>query len=220
MAPLFLIFLYLLFFFLLRNLFPNSSVLIDYLSSIYGRFGYEIVILASLFESLILINFFVPGILAVVLGVLFSAGKLDLMMMVVAAIAGSFLGYLIDFALGRFGFAAMIIKLGYKKEVSNIQNKLKTGAIKSAFLGFIHPNIGSITALLAGALRINFTNFFLAAFVATFVWYSIWGILIFLLGDILITVLTKYTFSILLFTLILFSLIILRNRGRNGQFDR
>ena len=195
MIPTLLILAYLIFIFLLRNQFPSGEQLVNALSSTYGNFGYEIVAIGSALEALILINFFTPGVLAVALGAIFAkSGELDLSLVIIFGAAGAVIGYTLDFALGRFGFANLLEKIGYKKIIDQAKSKVDSFDWKTQSLGFIHPNIAGLLAFAAGILKWDFKKFIGLAVLATLVWYIFWGLLIFALGGVFLTIFTRYVF--------------------------
>lgn len=198
--PTFLILSYLIFIFLLRNQFPSGEHLVNALSSAYGNFGYEIVAIGSMLEALILINFFTPGVLAVALGAVFAKSGVDLSLAIISGVGGAVVGYTLDFALGRFGFARLLEKTDFKKFIESAKSKAETFDWKAQILGFIHPNIGGPLAFAAGILRWDFKKFIGLAALSTLIWYILWGLLIFALGDVFLTIFTKYVF--LLFMLV------------------
>lgn len=199
MAPLILISFYLISILLIRTIFPSGKELVDFLETLYGRFGYEIITIASFLEALALINFFVPGVLAVGFGVVFArVGDLDLSWVILAATGGAILGYMLDFSLGRFGVGQLLERLGYKEIIDKAKLTVEKFDLKTFSLGFIHPNIGAVVALAAGALKMDFKKFFILAFLATLVWYILWGLLIFALGKVFLTIFTKYVFMLFL----------------------
>lgn len=196
-TPLILLTLYIIFTIILRIIFPTGQALVDQLASIYGRFGYEIVILGSFLEALVLVNFFTPGVAAVGLGVIFAkSGQLDLTLAIIFAVLGSIVGYMLDFLLGRFGLGELINRLGYRGAVENAKNKLLKFSLRTFSLAFMHPNLGALVSLAAGILRMDFRRFFLLALLSTLMWYILWGLLIFAVGQIFLTILTKYVFTI------------------------
>lgn len=194
-TPLILIIIYIALTILLKSLFPTGQALVDQLTSIYGRFGYEIIILGSLMEALVLVNMFTPGVVAVGLGVIFAkSGQLDLTLAIILAVLGSLVGFMVDFLLGRFGFAKILERVGYGKIVDEAKSKLEGFNFRTFSLAFMHPNLGALVSLAAGILRMDFKKFFLLSLLSTLVWYILWGVLIFVLGEAFLVVLTKYTY--------------------------
>lgn len=198
-TPIILLAVYIIFTFILRSFFPSGKALIDHLASIYGRFGYEIVIVGSLLEALILINLFTPGVAAVGLGVIFAkAGELDLTLVILGAVAGALVGFILDFLLGRFGLGDLLGRMGYIDAIQKTKSQIEKSDLKTFSLGFIHPNIGAIISLVAGTLNLDFKKFFLLTLLSTLVWYILWALLIFALGKIFLTILTQYVFILMI----------------------
>lgn len=201
LAPIVLIVIYIIFLLILRNIFPTGKTLVDYLASIYGRFGYEIVIIGSFLEALMVINFFIPGVAAVGLGVIFAkAGELDLTLAIILAVIGALTGYMLNYSLGRFGFGELLDSIGYEEAINKAEAQIEQSGLKAFSLGFIHPNIGALIAFAAGTLRVNFKTFLLLALLSTTVWYIIWGLLIFALGEVFLTIFNRYV--VILFMLV------------------
>lgn len=197
LIPFVLISTYVVFTFFLRSIFPSGQALVEQLTSIYGRFGYEIVTLGSLMEALVLVNLFTPGVVAVGLGAIFSrSGQLDLTLVIIFAVLGSLVGYMLDFLLGRFGFRELVDRMGYGQIIDETKHKIERFGFQTFSLGFMHPNLGALIALTAGTLRMDFKKFFLLSFLSTLVWYILWGLFIFALGQIFLTILTRYIFII------------------------
>lgn len=195
--PFILIIFYIAFTILLRTIFPSGQALVHQLASIYGKFGYEIIILGSLMEALVLVNFFTPGVAAVGLGVIFAkSGELDLTLVIIFAVLGSLVGFMLDFLLGRFGLGELIDRMGYGGIFNETKLKLEKFSLKTFSLAFMHPNLGALVSLAAGALRMDFRKFFLLAFLSTLSWYILWGLLIFALGQVFLIILTRYIFTI------------------------
>lgn len=215
-VPVCLIVFYILLLLFLRNIFPTGKSLIDYFAAIYGRFGYEIVIVGSLLEALIVINFFIPGVAAVGLGIIFAkAGELDLTLAIILAVTGALIGYILDFFLGRFGFGELLSRMGYKGAIEKTRSEIEKSGLKTFSLGFIHPNIGSLVALTAGTLQMKFSVFLILSLLSTMVWYILWGLLIFALGEIFLIILTKYVWLLLLLVVSIWTLISLYGKKKN-----
>lgn len=204
-----LIIFYLITLLILRSVFPTGQALVDYLALIYGRFGYEIVAIGAALEALVLINFFTPGILAVAMGAIFAkTGELDLTLAILSAAAGTLSGYMVDYLLGKFGFANLLTKKGYH-QLEQAKNRIEKLDLKTISLGFIHPNIGAFVSLAAGALKMNFKSFFILAALSTLIWYSLWGLLIFALGDVFLNIFGKYGVMLLVLVSSIWILIII-----------
>ncbi len=188
--PLLLIIFYIGFFFFARQTLPTGDELVTLFREVYSTYGYQIIFFAALLEALILVNFLVPGSLALAMGAVFAkSGGLSLELVILTAGSGAVIGYTVDYFLGRLGLDAIINKLGYKKTIIDIEKKLNK---KTLTMSFINPTIASFFSISAGIVKFNPVTFLLISTLATFVWFSIWAILFYLTGDVLLEILTRY----------------------------
>lgn len=215
-APLFLIVVYIAILFILKGSALTPSAVVEHFASLYERYGYEIIFMGAFLESLVVINFFVPGATIVVLGAVFaSSGYVDLTYAVISAATGSILGFTIDYLLGYFGFSGIINRFGYGATLKKAKKQLDDSSVRTFALGFIHPNIGSFISAAAGTIGMKFVNFFILALFSTLTWSSIWGLVIFAFGDIFLKILTRYTPLLVILILSIWVLLALyqKNQG-------
>lgn len=202
LVPVVIIVLYVAFLLSIRGTLPTSEDLVAHLSSLYERFGYELIFIGATLEALVMVNFFVPGAVAVAFGAVFArSGQLDLTYAVLAAVSGAILGFIIDFILGYFGFGEILKRLGYGNFLTQAREAIEYSGIRTFGLGFIHPNIGSFVSLAAGTLKMRFINFLIFTALSTLIWVSFWGILVFALGEVFLVILTKYIWVLILLVL-------------------
>lgn len=191
--PLALILLYAGFLYMVDGVMPDSERLIQHLESLYLRYGYEILFLGALLESLVIINLAAPGMVALAFGGVFAkTGQLDLPLVILAAVLGALTGYIIDFFLGYFGFSKVIGKVAGMDALGKVKKQVNKSDVRLFSLGFFHPNLGSIISLAAGTVEMRFVSFLSLAAISTLVWFCIWGILVYVMGDIVLVILTKY----------------------------
>lgn len=191
--PVVLILFYVAFLYFIEGVMPNSDRLVSHLESLYGRYGYEILFLGALLETLVVVNILAPGMVALAFGGVFArTGELDLLTAILAAVAGALTGYIIDFFLGYFGFSRVIGKLAGLDLLGRVKKQVDKADIKIFSLGFFHPNLGSVIALAAGTVEMKFVNFLTLAAISTLAWFCFWGILVYALGDIVLVILTEY----------------------------
>jgi membrane protein DedA with SNARE-associated domain len=197
--PLILLLVYIVFIILVRGVVPTPEELINTFSVLYQKYGYEIIFVSAFLEALVLVNLFVPGTLAVALGVIFArAGHISLPLVIVTASLGAISGYLLDYTLGYFGFSEVLKKLGYSDLLKGANKQLKKFGKRGLAFGFILPNIASFLSLMIGTSNLGWKRFMVVAIPATLFWVTAWAGLIYALGDIFLLVLTKYSFVFLL----------------------
>lgn len=189
---------YIFFIVVARGVIPTADELIDTFASLYTHYGYEIIFAAAALEALVVINFFVPGMLTIALGGVFArSGQIELTGVVLAAAAGAMIGYTLDFLLGHFGLSEVLIKAGYGRFLGKAKQTLGKFGTRGLILGFSYPNIGAFLSLAAGASQLKFSRFILIMMLSTLFWVTIWGILIYAVGDIFLIILRKYSFLVL-----------------------
>lgn len=197
-APVLLIITYIVFIIIARGAVPTSEELIATFSTLYAKYGYEIIFAAAALESLIVINLFAPGMVTMGLGAAFArTGSIELYLVILAASLGALVGYLLDFVIGYFGFAEIVKKMGYGEFLEGARGKLITHRNRGLFFGFSYPNIAAFLSLAAGTSRMPFWQFFSIAIISTFSWATLWGYGVYLVGDAFILILSRYSFVIM-----------------------
>lgn len=197
--PIILVLTYLVFIVIARGVIPQAEEILAAFASLYQRYGYEIIFISAILEALVIVNLFVPGMTAIGIGALFArTGQIDLTLVVVAGSLGAISGYVIDYWLGSYGFGDIFQKLGYGKLLSQARDKLLKFKTRGLILSFIYPNVGAVLSLTAGAVGLKFVKFFTIASLSTFFWASVGAFLVYIIGDVFITILIKYSFLIIL----------------------
>jgi len=186
---------YLIFIIIVRGSIPTSAELVATFGELYGRYGYGIIFLAAALESLVIASFFVPGMIAIALGAVFARlGQIELPYVVAFAALGATTGYIMDFILGYLGFSDIIKKLGYGGIVNKARKQLMHSRSGTWILGFAHPNVAAFLSVAAGTVGMNFFRFLTIAALSAFVWATVWGVAIYSIGDVVLTILTRYSF--------------------------
>jgi membrane protein DedA with SNARE-associated domain len=199
LLPLLLLITYIVFLVLIRGVIPTGDELVDAFASLYQKYGYEIIFFSAFLESLVLVNFFVPGQIGMALGVIFAkTGQTEFPLVVLFVSLGSLLGFIIDFILGYFGFSDIFNKLGYGYLLKKGREQLIKFGKRGLALSFVHITIAAFSSLSAGTLKMNWFTFALIASISTLFWVTVWSIVIYLLGDVILLVFRRYTFLILL----------------------
>src|SRR5688572_15631306 len=102
---------YVVLFFIAWLALPSAEQMIEHFSRLYQRFGYQILFTAALLEALVAINFLAPGQLTIVLGIIFAKqGQAEITFVVLTVVLGALCGYILDYALGYYGFSNLLKK--------------------------------------------------------------------------------------------------------------
>lgn len=163
---------------------PDSEYVIKVASSYYKTYGYWVVLIGALAEGLLFLNWYVPGSIVIVMGVVFaSQNNQNVFLVVVLITLGFFITSIINYILGRFGWYHVFMKLGLKKPLEKIKLKVENRGLPIIFSTYFHPNIGALTSTSAGILRLNFAKFVLYSLLALAVWNFIWGVVVYFIGS-------------------------------------
>jgi membrane protein DedA with SNARE-associated domain len=192
--PVALLVAYAAFLFVIRGILPTSEELLNLFARYYAEYGYQILFVAALLESLVLINLFAPGQVALALGIVFSrTGETHLPFVVLAVASGILIGFTIDYFVGYYGFGDLLKRFGQGTVFEKAKKELRKNGGRSIFIAFINPNLGGYMSLAAGASKLEITIFGLIAFFSVIFWVIAWSLLIYSLGDVVLTVIKKYT---------------------------
>lgn len=214
-APLVLIAGYIIFLVLLKGSAPTPEQIIAHATSLYSRYGYEVIFIGSSLEALVLVSLIAPGSLVVGLGAVFAkAGYLSLPQAILVAFFGAMIGYITDYILGYIGFGRIFKKLGYGEVLNKAKVALEGSLIRTFSFGFIHANLGAVVSLAAGAAKIKFLRFLIFSGLSSFFWISLWGILIYSLGEIFLLILARYLPFVILGLVIIWLLTIMIGRRK------
>jgi len=175
---------YLLLIFIARKIgLPSPEMIIAWAQKYYEQYGYWVVLVGALAEGALFINWYLPGSIVVALGAVFarSAG-LNIYLMLFMVIIGFYSTALLNYAMGRFGWYHVFIKLGLKQPLEKIQAKVQDKGLKILFTTYVHPNFGALAATSAGILRMDFYKFALYALISIALWNSFWTTIFYWFG--------------------------------------
>lgn len=213
--PAFLLIAYAVFLFFIRGILPTSEELVNLFSKYYATYGYEILFVAALLESLVLINLFAPGQVALALGIVFArTGETELPLVMLAVISGIVIGFTVDYLVGYYGFSDLLKRFGQGGVFDKAKQELKKNGGRSIFISFINPNLGAYMSLAAGASRLEITMFGLISLFSICFWVISWSLLIYALGDMVLVIIKKYT---LLLSMIFIGILIVSLTYKKSQ---
>jgi membrane protein DedA with SNARE-associated domain len=153
-----------LFYLRLKGIIPGQERVVDFLEVLYTRYGYSVVFFSAILEGIILLNFYIPGSTAIILGVVFAhRNGLSAPLMVGLAIAGFLLAYTLNYWfnywLGRYELTKLLHKFGYDKQIDNIKDRLSAKGHKLILTSFFHPNLAALISTGAGIIKMPFSTF-------------------------------------------------------------
>jgi len=183
---------------LIKLFLPSAQELLGIVENLYRQFGYWIVLLAGIGESVFLLGFYLPGSAAILLGAaLAKSGVVFLPLIILLGTVGLTTGYTINYFLGKYGWYHLLARFGFEKGIQMAEKKLKAHQKKTLFLGYISPNTGAFISTAAGISQLPFKTFFVITFCSQLFWATIWGITAYSLGNVFIEFFLKYAIVII-----------------------
>lgn len=186
--PLIVLLLYISVIFIYKFLgLPSSEEIIASTTKYYENYGYWVVLIGALVEGALLINWYLPGSVVVALGVVFAKqADLNVFFMLFLVIIGFFTTALFNYALGRFGWYHILLKLGLRIPLEKAQTKVEEKGLSILFTTYVHPNFGALAATASGILRLSFARFFIYSLISITIWNILWTIIFYYFGSTLL----------------------------------
>jgi membrane protein DedA with SNARE-associated domain len=162
---------------------PAKEEIIAWAQAYYERYGYSVVFVGALVEGMLLINWYLPGSIVIVLGVVFAGqDPAKASFMVLLIILGFYISALVNYVLGRYGWYRVLTALGLDAPLLKVKTQVEKRGLPILFSTYIHPNLGALTATSAGILHLPFAKFALYSAIAIIAWNSMWGVVVYLVG--------------------------------------
>lgn len=163
---------------------PTQEELIEIARAYFERYGLIIVLASALIEGLLLVGWYYPGGLVIFLGVILAGeDETKVAAIILLVTLGLFLGYLINYFLGKYGWYRLLLAFGLKGPLENAEKRLARHGVGAVFLTCWQPNLAALTSTAAGILHFSFRTFALYSLIATFLGSAFWGTLVYLLGE-------------------------------------
>lgn len=168
--------------------FPSQKELIPIIKNYFDTYGIWLVLIAAIVESGFVLGIYAPGGLVIFLGVIFSIGDpLRAIFVVATVILGFIIGFTVDFFLGRYGWYKFLIHFGLEKALLKVKERVEKYNISTAWLGYHHPDVGSLIATTYGILQYSYKKFLLITLPAVIAWSALWGFIAYIFGDKVLT---------------------------------
>ena len=162
---------------------PDKEEIISSIQQYFAKYGYWVVFVGAFAEGLLFLNWYLPGSIVAVMGVVFAKqNDLNVVWVVGLITLAFFLTCLINYALGRYGWDHIFMKFGLKAPLERIRLRVENKGLPIIFSTYIHPNIGALTATSAGILKLKFREFFLFSLTAVIFWNTLWGVVVYFSG--------------------------------------
>jgi membrane protein DedA with SNARE-associated domain len=162
---------------------PPEDTMVRIAKDYLDRHGILIVLIAAYLEGLLLIGWYFPGTLVIILA-LVLAGPDPLRVAQVAAAAGIglFAAYVTNFYAGKYGWYRLLLAFGLREPLANAQRRLNKYGLSAIFTTYWQANLASCISTAAGILQFPAARFVAYSFAAEALWVTFWATLIFFLG--------------------------------------
>ena len=168
---------------------PSYAEITVWVKNAFAVYGYWVIFLGALAEGILFANWYLPGSVVVVMGVAFAQENgLSAPVSVALITLGFFITAVINYALGRYGWYRLLMKLGLADALNRTKKRVEKHGHKIIFGTYFHPNIGALTATSAGILRLSFARFVLYSALALIVWNTIWGMVVYISGPAIVEI--------------------------------
>lgn len=168
---------------------PPQEVLLPLIEQYFETYGLPVVFAAAFLESMLVVGWYFPGGVVIFLSVAVSPTPLKAASVVAAVIAGLYVGYLLNFFVGKYGWYRLLLRFGIRRQIEEAQTKLLRHGVKAIFSSYWMPGLGSIVATAAGILQYQVADFLKWSLISTVVWSAFWGTVVYVLGERALTLL-------------------------------
>ncbi len=139
-----LLFLFFLIFTLVYRILdlPSLDDLVVFARELFGWHLYLTVFVGALVEGLLLINWYLPGSLVIVLGVVFARDTgASVVVTVSLVILAFFITSVVNYALGKYGWYRLLLRFGLREPLERAQTKVEKSGLPVIFSTYFHPNL-------------------------------------------------------------------------------
>src|SRR3954469_17801976 len=163
---------------------PPEDTMVRIAKGYLDRHGVLIVFIAAFLEGLLLIGWYFPGTLVIILA-LVLAGPDPVRVAQVAATAGIglFAAYVTNFYAGKYGWYRLLLAFGLREPLENAQRRLNKYGLSAIFTTYWQANLASCISTAAGILQFPPPRFIAYSLIAEALWATCWASIIFFLGS-------------------------------------
>jgi membrane protein DedA with SNARE-associated domain len=162
---------------------PPEETMAQIAKSYLDRYGVVIVLVSAYLEGLLLIGWYFPGNLVIVLALIVAAGEPSRFALVAAAGGLGLLGaYVTNFFAGKYGWYRLLLAFGLCEPLENAQRRLTRYGLSAIFMSYWQANLASCISTAAGILQFPPARFVVYSAIAEALWATFWASIIFFLG--------------------------------------
>ena len=162
---------------------PPEETIIAAGKNYLARYGLIIVLVCAWLEALVLIGWYFPGTLVIIVAMIAAVDE-PARYVETAAIAalGLYGGQVTNFFAGKYGWYRVLLAFGLREPLENAKRRLTKYGLSAIFTTFWQANLASCISTAAGILQFPVRRFIALSFLAQALWFTFWATLIFVLG--------------------------------------
>ncbi len=163
---------------------PTGTEIIAFFEQYYAAYGYPLVLLFSILETIFGISWQLPGTFIVILATFYARqGVLYLPYVLILAMIGWFIGDNINYFLGKYGWYRFLLWMEMKEGLKKGEEWMKKHGNIALFLGHAIPAFATFVSTAAGALGMSYKSYLVFISLSIVFWVTIWGPVGYFLGD-------------------------------------
>jgi membrane protein DedA with SNARE-associated domain len=180
---------------------PPEETLAQIAKVYLERYGVVIVLISAYFEGLLVLGWYFPGTLVIVLALIFAAPEPPrFVLTAIVAASGLFAAYATNFIAGKYGWYRLLLAFGLREPLENAQRRLTKYGLSAIFTTYWQANLASCISTAAGILQFPAARFLAYSVIAEALWITFWAGIIFYLGS---AALSLVGFRMILFLIML-----------------
>jgi membrane protein DedA with SNARE-associated domain len=157
---------------------PSIPEMIHFFSKLFEKYGFVVLLIAAFCEAFFMLNFYLPGSFVIVLAVITSdKSLLSLSQVALFSWFGFVLANIVNYYLGKFGYYKVLLFLGKRNSITEMNNWLNKNEFRALFLSAIHPNFLAIAIVCAGIAHRKFLRVILVSSMFLLLWIVVWLII-------------------------------------------
>ncbi|TSC86488.1 MAG: membrane-associated protein [Parcubacteria group bacterium Gr01-1014_8] len=163
---------------------PPQEEIISLAREYFDNYGLLTVFVSAILEAALMVGWYYPGSLVIVLGAIFAGSDLvQLGEVLFITSLGFLVAHTFNFYIGKYGWYRLLVALGFREALEKAKSQLIRYGPRAIFLTYWHPNLGALTSTAAGILSMPFRTVALYSIAATLLWNTMWTTLAYFLGD-------------------------------------
>jgi len=163
---------------------PSGAEIIAFVEQYYAAYGYPLVFIFSILETILGISWQLPGTFVVLLATFYARqGVLFLPYVLILAIVGWFIGDNINYFLGKCGWYRLFLWVGMKEGLKKGEKFMEKHGKMALFLGHVMPSFAIFVSTAAGILGIPYKKYLSFISLSIVFWVMVWGPVGYFLGN-------------------------------------